>query len=348
MSVFGIGFTKRKAVARIHDLLKNLSNDTGVRFMADDTGSFLRSGLARDASGNVSQVYIGCHELLNRTFLDKYSVEDLFLVVVANAYHETGHFIQYTDKFLHDCTDDALAMSLEDIATFGNEYYYKHAIALGVSGTHAMYYYNLCELDAEKHGILKLHEYVEQEFPNVDADAAVLQYVNFKTSLSTDYFLDGEYTSYQSVLNDLDARFEFSKSLSSIYVREVQKLQEPDVAYINCQNDRRVSYDEFVDKYTDNHVNKHILQDRLIGAATLPSYPNLLQSHLNLRGLNLDLDYVIKHPLIESGSLSEQIAIDKQFALEKLRDRGIQAEDKFGSILEAASRNHDGHGGLGG
>lgn len=43
MSVFGIGFTKRKAVARIHDLLKNLSNDTGVRFIsercADRTGN---------------------------------------------------------------------------------------------------------------------------------------------------------------------------------------------------------------------------------------------------------------------------------------------------------------------
>lgn len=118
-------------------------------------------------------------------------------------------------------------------------------------------------------------------------------------------------------------------------------MVKPDLAYTNCLEDRRFSYDDFCDAYLDDHVAKHIAQDRLVAAATVLKDDSLLQSHPNLSGLNLDLYYVIKHPLVKSGLLSEQIQEDKGYV------RAMDLDNKFGSILEVASRNHDGHGGLG-
>lgn len=358
MNVFGIGFGKRKAIAKVKDLLNQLSKDNGVSFYPDDEFSYLVSAIIRDKNGNIDSVDVGCRNLWKHTLFDEISVDDLFLSIVANAYHEEGHVIQYTKKFIDDFSDDALAMSLEDIAAYKNPYYYQHAIVSNISGIHAMYYYNLCELDAEKHAIMKLHEYVEREFPSVDADKAVLQYVEHKCGLDADYFLDKDALSqddeekdknslskdkelYQKVLDAFDDRIRLSKSLSSMYVQHVKNQIPLDVAYENCQKDRNVSYVEFCDRFTDNHICKHIAQDRLVAAATLQSFPDLRKSHPNLDGLNLDLYYVIRHPLVKSGLLSEQIQEDKGHA------RVMDLDDKFGSILEAASRNHDGHGGLG-
>lgn len=344
MNGCGIGLRRRKAYKKVEQLLAVLSDDYGLDFVLERDYSILRAETYRDQAGDVLQVSVGGNELVPMTLSRLNSdipVDIAFLSAVANAFHEEGHVIQYTKTFRHDFSDDALAMSLEDIAAFKNPYYYHQAIVSNISGIHAMYYYNLCELDAERHAVRKLHEYVEREFPGVDADEAVLDYVNFKCNMEGSYFLDGSYSSYQEVLKELDSRFELSKSFSSVYVQRVKNLVNPDLAYTNCLEDRRFSYDDFCDAYLDDHVAKHIAQDRLVAAATVLKDDSLLQSHPNLSGLSLDLYYVIKHPLVKSGLLSEQIQEDKGYA------RAIDLDNKFGSILEVASRNHDGHGGLG-
>lgn len=344
MNGCGIGLRRRKAYKKIEQLLAALSDDYGLDFVLERDYSILMAETYRDMAGNVLQVSVGVNELVPMTLSRLNSdvpVDTAFLSAVANAFHEEGHVVQYTKKFRHDFSEDALAMSLEDIAAFKNPYYYQQAIVSNISGIHAMYYYNLCELDAERHAVRKLHEYVEREFPGVDADEAVLDYVNFKCNMEGSYFLDGNYSSYSAVLEELDSRFELSKSFSSVYVQRVKNLASPDLAYMNCLEDRRFSYDDFCNAYLDDHVAKHIMQDRLVAAATLQFFPDLHKSHPNLDGLNLDLYYVIRHPLVKSGLLSEQIQEDKGHA------RVMDLDDKFGSILEAASRNHDEHGGLG-
>lgn len=346
MKKYEIGLKRRKAYKKIDELLTLLSERYNVEFLPKKNYSVLRAETHRDDVGQVSYVRIGVNELVPMTLSrlnSDISVDTAFLSAVASAFHEEGHVIQYTEKFQHDFSDDALAMSLEDIATFKNSYYYRDAIIsnLEISVNKAMYYYNLCELDAERHAVRKLHEYVEREFSSVDADAAVLQYVNFKCNMEGNYFLDGSYSTYSEVLKELDFRFELSKSFSSVYVRQVKNLPHKDIAYQNCLEDRRLSYDDFCKAYLDDHVAKHIAQDRLVAAATVLKDDSLLQSHPNLDGLNLDLYYVIKHPLVKSGLLSEQIQEDKGHA------RAMDLDNKFGSILESASKNHDGHSGLG-
>ena len=315
-----LGLSRKKMMGKVDDLLSELSSRHHVQFKSDVRVPFVISFTIRDEKTmHVAGVSIGISELARILNLSNVSRDMMFLNVVANSYHEAEHVKQYTKIFSEDRSENALVMSLSDSATWKNPYYYRRALS-SEWGTHTAYYSNVCEIDAEKHGVMGLYEYLCREFPYMDAEIATLEYIKFKTKeTEMDYYIpDIDYSSYCDVISAFDEAFEKAKSISVYYFRKPELAMKTDGVMSELKSSDNM-YDKFFDKFTDSHPYARVQQDRLVAAVNQELHPEIMLTHNNLDELNLDVNYVLAYPIVKSGLLLEQILVDGEYAAAKQR-----------------------------
>lgn len=277
-------------------------------------------------------IKIGTKEFTSANAGDGYISDVNVVSAVQQSFHELQHHIQYKNIMSGKVHDD-LAVTMAMQAWVSNVF----PTFYDVNYTNL-----LTEIDAEKASLIGTREYFRTYHPDMfDVDRCLLDAVNRRTK----WCGDTPVFDVDDAIGDLD-----------------EKYHHPSVCKLPIDNYSNYSYhmEDETYKYEKKFMESDILKEK---------YKSLSQEE----GLNFLFDYACAYgpnmtslyPVLKDrylkwsdrglfrkiylndDSLTHRISHDENQYTEDTNSRGSQAEDRFGSIVEAASKNHNGHGGLG-
>lgn len=287
-----LGLKRGDAIQNINDLGYQLFETAGLKFTKNRQLSIVKAGTYRDDSGYATEVEIGTNELEyvkdGKFHFIKDSIEisdEMFVRVVLNMYHEQAHCFQKNELFRQSGLDGQAENQLvqELACNASREYYYGEI----------NYRLNANEIQAEKEGILGVHEYLCNIFPNVDAkdrEHIILNIVNDKMRKSS-YFVERAepFTSLQEVVDAFDDAYDNSFNTMRRFIME-NEPKDPVKMFMNDHEDAKEMY---------CRASTAVEQDRCIAAIALRLHPEWLEQYQALQHLNLSYENVIAKPYRE-------------------------------------------------
>ena len=165
-------------------------------------------------------------------------------------FHESRHISQYSQIIEGDCDADAL---LSHIAGESNLDYYL-----------ANYKYDVTEIDAEHYGLMKTYFYLQNNFPEENAEELILEYV--QSNKDTELYAMIKSETIKNIY-DLDSAFDNAKQQVGNHYVYYFVGRTRDVAANYMRNHRDV-FERFID------LNSKIERDKLLTAIHMELYPN--------------------------------------------------------------------------
>lgn len=257
--------------------------------------------------------------------------DEKFVMMVQTAFHEAEHYHQTVDMFQNLKSTDSNIQEMAVQYMLGKYFvsYYDNN------------YKNLKqEIDAEKVSLINTRAYIKVQVPEIqDVDACMVYNIkNRKVWCGSKNVF-----SVDESIEDLDNRYREEFYCQLVLPADVddETLEgETDLAKQFYRNN------ELVDKYLDLDFGDRtdFLIKYICSHDDSPySFYKILNDVLPTRKERI----AFRKEYTRDNTWKNMIFYDENQYMEIKNDYGSMAEDKFGSILEAASRNHDGHGGLG-
>lgn len=319
----------------------------GIKFAPDGspTDGSLRLGYKR-LTGAVdikkALIKIGTEEFNLAHNKDVYIADVNVVAAVQQSFHELQHYIQYKDIMsgkVHNDMAETMAMQSWLSNVFPTLY-------------SANYTNMLVEIDAQRASLEGTREYFQTRHPDMfDVDKCLAFAVNRRTLWcgKRPICVDGVFakTMAEAVDNAItDLQNKYNQAPACIF---------PIDNYDNYTGRPDVNY-EYEKQFMESDILKETYKalSQEDGMNFLFDYacaygPKLIRKYpiLKDRYLKWSDRGQFRKRYLNDDNLKHMIFHDENQYTEDTNSRGSMAEDKFGFIVEAASKNHDGHGGLG-
>lgn len=262
---------RRKIVELSRDLTTKFNNVFSISLVDDFA---VGEGSIDDKINGSLNVNIGTYGLYQSLF--SYVSDFNFVNCVVSMHHEGRHAEQVLTLYR-----DVSSTKLEN-----NRYL---AIShLACQNSHNGYYFanrmkNPREIDAEHIAVLRSYYYLSAQFPNVDCEELILDYVNYKAENSTYYIKHGDkpFESLEEVNDAFDQAFEDSKT-ALFCRRECRYDAVRHRNYTDSEINHIVGYPEWNDLLNEfwNPDTNGMQQDKMVASVELYLHPEYKGFHI--------------------------------------------------------------------
>lgn len=343
---------KRVSVQDAEDLVSNLwdmleTKYPGVKFLSNPSTT---NGASKRVYGRFTgrlqrkqaRLVIGTEKLALAR--DGYVSDIDVISIVQQTFHELQHYFQnryYMTGEVHNDMAKTMAMQswIADVfPTFYQDNYDKMLI----------------EIDAQRAAVEGARDYLQTNHPNLfDVDGCLVRWINNRTTWCGDrpIVVDGKIVktkkeAIDNAITDLWSKYNNLLQCSFTLKKCPVEDRKPSCNY------------EYEDKFMDSEV----LKERYASLTNYDKKMDFLFEYACAYGPNLSKSYPIlkdrylkwldrvqfRNAYLHDNSIKYMIRNDEnQYSLQS-QDRGRMAEDKFGNIVEADDKLHNGHGGHGG
>lgn len=187
----------RKAYLIIENIFKPLkeNQDYNITFSFSESMDFGSGAVAQFHDQNLMTA-IGCKDVLKSNFrenriTDRIAVKDFSVLLIA-AYHERQH-IQHNIDFLHKTDEKTLKLAIENAAKNYNKQYYNET-----------YWTDLCEIDAEEHGIKNAYHHLSSLYDEQTAQQLIMSYIHIRQTMAPNYFINENVKNIDDVIESFD------------------------------------------------------------------------------------------------------------------------------------------------
>lgn len=277
----------RKARKYIHVLSNIISDKYGVS-VTNHFNEPVGHGYIKDGVDGDFSISVGAKMKTNGFIFNK-KVDDIdFLKCICSIYHEQHHIVQNCDMYYSNYpSEDIIAMSMRKLASSENRRYYKWK---------NRYCNDLSEIDAESFAVLNTYNFMKDNFPKADADTLICKLVNHKIQIS-DYFIFGEFTTLDDILNAFSDKYENVKYTKVDY--SVYPLHQSE--NINKNEDECIKFMQFCIK--ESECNQPLIDK--FNNTTNPYEKDMLISSIT-HYLHPEIDYERVYPCLRNIDLSPE------------------------------------------
>ena len=237
--------------------------------------------------------------------------DNVFITTMVTLFHESRHMENYLQqyRFTRDNPEECRQMALSYLVRQGSDISYL-----------SNYYSDPIEIDAEEFGVLSAYYYLQKNYPNLEYEQLILNYVNDRACDSNYYFFSipkgSALTSIEEVENAYNTAFSESKNKAKSYDERVF----PSKSNIRCLVDKRLVMDECWLARAHIEGTKNHEANKMIASLILHHYPEYLKKLPSLRNIDFTPEHYFDKDMLPD-------VLMKRSPISQLKSKILQAKN---------------------
>lgn len=237
--------------------------------------------------------------------------DNVFITTMVTLFHESRHMENYLQqyRFTRDNPEECRQMALSYLVRQCSDISYL-----------SNYYSDPIEIDAEEFGVLSAYYYLQKNYPNLEYEQLILNYVNDRACDSNYYFFSipkgSALTSIEEVENAYNTAFSESKNKAKSYDERVF----PSKSNIRCLVDKRLVMDECWLARAHIEGTKNHEANKMIASLILHHYPEYLKKLPSLRNIDFTPEHYFDKDMLPD-------VLMKRSPISQLKSKILQAKN---------------------